>query len=86
MPIYTIAEDKLSNYCESSLSVSTDKKYFSIGSTRGEVYVFSLSNGELVDKFDNKSSVSITSLNWRPYHSQIYIGDSNGVITVWTNS
>jgi WD40 repeat protein len=85
-PIYTIAEDKLSNYCESSISISTDKKYFSVGSTKGEIYVFSLATGELVDKYDNKSSASITSISWRPYHSQMFVGDANGVVTVWTNS
>ena len=65
-PIYTIAEEKLSNYCESSLSISTDKKYFSIGSNKGEIYVFNVSTGELVEKFDNKSSSSITTVCWRP--------------------
>jgi WD40 repeat protein len=85
-PIYSIAEDKLSNYCESSLSISTDKKYFSVGSTKGEIYVFSLATGELVEKYDNKSSASITAICWRPYHSQMYVGDANGVVTVWTSS
>lgn len=85
-PIYSIAEDKLSNYCESSLSISTDKKFFSVGSTKGEIYVFSLASGEIIEKYDNKSSASITSISWRPYHSHMYVGDANGVLTVWTNS
>ena len=85
-PVYTIAEDILSHYCESSLSVSTDKKFLTVGSTKGEIYVFSLATGELVEKNENKSSASITALSWRPYHSQLFVGDANGVLTIWTNS
>jgi WD40 repeat protein len=83
--IYTVGDDKFANYCESSLSISSDKKYFSIGSSKGEIYTFNVQNGELVEKFDNKSPASITSLCWRPYHSQLYVGDANGIISVWTN-
>ena len=66
------------------ISSSTDKKYFSIGSTKGEVYVFEVSTGELIEKIDNKSSAPISAVSWRPYHSQLYVGDTNGVLTVWT--
>jgi len=36
------------------------------------------------DKIDNKSVGSITAIQWRPYHSQLYVGDSNGGLSIWT--
>lgn len=45
--VYTIGGDVLSNYCESGISVSTDKKYFSVGSNRGEIYIFDLKTGNV---------------------------------------
>jgi len=84
-PIYTIGDSKIPHYCESNISISTDKKYFSIGSTKGEIYAFNIQQGELTEKIDNKSSAAITAVVWRPYHSQIYVGDTNGHLSVWTN-
>lgn len=81
--VYTITDKTLPQYCESSLSVSSDKKYFSVGSVKGTVFVFNLKDGSLEDQFDNKTNASILSLQWRPNHSEIYVGDSAGYLTIW---
>lgn len=70
------------HYCECPLTLTLDKKYFATGSTSGEVYVFDTENGKLLSTINNKSK-AITSMSWRPYHSQIYVGDITGYITVW---
>ncbi len=80
--IYKLDSSVIPHYCECNLSLTTDKKYFATGSTKGEVYIFDSDTGKLEERIDNKSK-SITSLAWRPYHSQLYVGDSTGFITVW---
>ena len=45
--IYTVGNDVLKNYCESGISVSSDKKYFTVGSSKGEVYIFDLKTGNV---------------------------------------
>ena len=32
---------------------------------------------------NNKSNSPITSIQWRPYHSEIYVGNSQGIINIW---
>jgi len=34
---------------------------------------------------DNKSASAVTNIQWRPYHSQLYVGDSQGLLSVWGN-
>lgn len=81
--IYTLNEENLSQYCESSISVSSDKKYFSVGSVKGQVFVFNLQTGKLEDNIDNKTPGSILAVEWRPYHSQMYVADSLGFLSIW---
>ena len=38
-PVYTINSSKIPQYCESSLAISPDKKYFAVGSTKGNIYI-----------------------------------------------
>jgi len=45
--IYTLDENKIPQFCESNISVSSDKKYFAIGSTKGTIYVFNTMNGNV---------------------------------------
>lgn len=80
--IYTLDSNIIPNYCECPLSLTIDKKYFATGSTKGDIYIFNTETGELADKIDNKSKC-ITSIQWRPYHSQIYVGDITGMLTIW---
>jgi WD40 repeat protein len=81
--IYTLNEDTIPQYCESNLSVSSDKKYCAIGSTKGQIFVVNLASGKLEETIDNKSTGSISAVQWRPYHSQIYVGDSLGSLSIW---
>jgi WD40 repeat protein len=84
--IYSIGDNYLNHYCESNLTISSDKKYFACGSSKGEIYVFNLLTGKREEVIDNKSTASILAIQWRPYHSQIYVGDSNGSLSVWGSS
>jgi WD40 repeat protein len=81
--VYTITDEVLPQYCESSISVSSDKKYFAVGSTKGQVFVLNTLTGKLEETIDNKSTGSILAVQWRPYHSQLYVGDSLGFLSVW---
>jgi WD40 repeat protein len=81
--IYTLNEDVLHQYCESNISVSSDKKYIAVGSTKGQIFVLNALTGKLEETIDNKSTGSISAVQWRPYHSQIYVGDSLGGLSVW---
>ena len=46
--IYTINDNQLNNYCESNISISSDKKYFACGSSKGEIYIFNLQSGKVI--------------------------------------
>ena len=81
--IYTVNDSKIPQFCESQISVSTDKKYFAVGSTKGNIYVINLLDGSLQKTINNKSTNPILSLAWRPFHSQLYVGDNAGYLTVW---
>jgi WD40 repeat protein len=82
-PIYTINQNKIPQYCESAIAVSPDKKYFAVGSTKGTIYIVKLNDGTVADTIENKSRNPILSVRWRPYHSQIYVGDGSGYLTIW---
>jgi hypothetical protein len=45
--VYVLNDEIIPHYCESNISISTDKKYFALGSTKGEIYVFNLSTGKV---------------------------------------
>ena len=86
-PIYTINSSKIPQYCESSIGVSPDKKYFAVGSTKGTIYVVNLNEGTVDSTINNKgSATAISGLCWRPFNSQIYVGDSSGYLTIWGTS
>ena len=82
-PIYTVTSNVIHQHCESSIAVSPDKKYFAVGSTRGTIYILNLETGKLDSTINNKSNASINGLCWRPFNSQIYVGDSTGYLTIW---
>lgn len=80
--IYTLNSNSIPHYCEANISLTTDKRFFATGSTRGDIFIFDVDTGKLEEKLDNKSKC-ITSIQWRPFHSQLYVGDVTGIITVW---
>lgn len=45
--VYSLDENIIPQYCESNISVSSDKKYFAVGSTKGIVYIFNLQTGKV---------------------------------------
>ena len=81
-PIYTITSSKIPQYCESSIALSPDKKYFAVGNTKGTIYIVDLMEGNLEGTLNNKNA-AINGLCWRPFNSQIYVGDSSGYLTIW---
>ena len=81
--IYTLNDEVIPQYCESNISISSDKKLAAIGSVKGQIYIINLQQGKIVETIDNKSTGSINAIQWRPYHSQLYVGDSLGFLSVW---
>jgi len=45
--IYTVNDNTLHQYCESSVSLSSDKKYIAIGSNKGQIYVLNTKTGKV---------------------------------------
>jgi hypothetical protein len=45
--VYTLNDETIPQYCESNISVSSDKKYIAIGSTKGQIYVVNASTGKV---------------------------------------
>ena len=84
--IYVINDRIIPQYCQSSISISSDKKYFAVGSSKGTIYIVKLNDGTVADTIENKSRNPILSVRWRPYHSQIYVGDGSGYLTIWGTS
>lgn len=78
--IYTIDESLIPDWIDNSVAISPDKKIFAIGSKKGLVYFVNLNDGSINSKINNGS---ISTLNWRPHNSQIYVGDSNGFLSIW---
>jgi WD40 repeat protein len=85
-PIYTITSSKIPQYCESSIAVSHDKKYFAVGSTKGTIYIVNVKDGTVDSTINSKGNGAINGLCWRPFNSQIYVGDSAGYLTIWGTS
>lgn len=81
--VYTVSDKTLDQYCGSTISVSSDKKYFAVGSHKGNIYICNLKDGTVEDSIFNKTTGSILSLAWKPFQSQLYVGDSNGYLTIW---
>lgn len=46
-PIYTINEGTFPHNTDSNISISSDKKYFAVGSTKGSIYIINTSNGKV---------------------------------------
>ena len=83
-PIYTIRETKLKDICQSNLAINSKKSYFAVGSNEGNLYVINLNNGEIEKTINNNNGRGrVTSLCWRPLNNYIYVGDSNGFISIW---
>ena len=85
-PIFSLNSNKIAQYCESSIAVSPDKKYCAIGSTKGSIYIINLNDGNIESTINNKGTAAIKGLCWRPFNSQIYVGDSAGYLTIWGTS
>jgi WD40 repeat protein len=81
--IFTLNDEKIPQFCESNITISSDRKYFTVGSTKGQIFVYNALNGKLEETIDNKSTGAIAAIQWRPYHSQLYVGDSLGSLSVW---
>lgn len=81
--VYTVTDKTLPQYCGSTISVSSDKKYFAVGSHKGYIYVCNMADGTVEDSIFNKTMGSILSVAWKPFQSQLYVGDSTGYLTVW---
>ena len=78
--IYTINED----LCESTISISPDKNYFSVGSNEGIVYIIKMNNGEIEHAINNNNGRGeVKSICWNCFNYHIYIGDSKGFISIW---
>ena len=45
--IYSISDNVLPQYCDSSLSLSSDKKYIAVGSTKGQMYIINTQTGKV---------------------------------------
>lgn len=80
--IYTIDESIIPDIKESSITICPDKQSFAVGNGSGFIYIVNINDGKIKGKFNNGNG-AITALNWRPNTSQIYVGDSNGFISIW---
>jgi len=49
--IYTLDQNNIPQFCESNISVSSDKKYFAVGSTKGTIYIFNTMSGKVSLKY-----------------------------------
>ena len=47
--VYVINDRVIPQYCQSSISISSDKKYFAVGSTKGTIYIVKLNDGTVAD-------------------------------------
>ena len=84
--IYTINDAKIKDICESNITISPDNNYFAVGSKEGNVYIININKGEIENIINNNNGRgSIKSLFWNDLNNNIYIGDSNGFISLWGN-
>ena len=83
-PIYTVDDNIIKDCGRSPISVSSDKKYFVVGSNNGIIYIMNLNEGIINSNIDNSKGIgTIKAIYWKPYRSEIYIGDSDGNLTIW---
>ncbi len=47
--VYTLNDQHIPQYCESNISVSSDRKYFSIGSNKGQIFVYNVNSGKVIN-------------------------------------
>jgi WD40 repeat protein len=47
--VYTLTDENIPQYCESSISISSDKKYFTVGSTKGQIFIFNAATGKVLN-------------------------------------
>lgn len=85
--IYTInEEDKIKDISESNIAISPDKIHFAIGSKEGNVYIININKGEIENIINNNNGRGeVKSLSWNNLNNNMYIGDSNGFISIWGN-
>ena len=85
--IYTINEgDKIKDISESNIAISPDKIHFAIGSKEGNVYIININKGEIENIINNNNGRGeVKSLSWNNLNNNMYIGDSNGFISIWGN-
>jgi WD40 repeat protein len=84
--IFTINDEKIKDICESNIVISPDKKYFGVGSKEGNVYIININNGEIENTINNNNGRGeVKSIFWNSSNYNIYIGDSNGFISIWGN-
>ncbi len=85
-PVYTIDNKVIKEFCNSNISVSDNMKYFTVGSQLGNIFIFNLDNGEIINCIENKIKNPITKIKWRPHHSYIYTGDTEGNLSIWVDN
>ena len=85
--IYTInEEDKIKDISESNIAIGPDKIHFAIGSKEGNVYIININKGEIENIINNNNGRGeVKSLSWNNLNNNMYIGDSNGFISIWGN-
>ena len=84
--IFTINDEKIKDICESNIAISPDKNHFAVGSKEGNVYIFNINKGELENTINNNNGRGeVKSIFWNSLNYNIYIGDSNGFISIWGN-
>lgn len=85
--IYTInEEDKIKDISESNIAISPDKIHSAIGSKEGNVYIININKGEIENIINNNNGRGeVKSLSWNNLNNNMYIGDSNGFISIWGN-
>lgn len=82
-PIYTIDDNIIKDCNRSPISVSSNKKYFVVGNNNGTIYIMNLNEGNINSKIDNSKGIgTIKALYWKPYSSDIYVGDSEGYLSI----
>ena len=83
-PIYTIDDNIIKDFSRSPISVSSNKKYFVMGNNNGIIYIMNLNEGTINSIIDNSKGIgAIKAIYWKPYSSEIYVGDSDGNLTIW---
>lgn len=83
-PIYTIDNSIIKDCIRSSISVSSNKKYFVVGNNSGYIYIMNLNEGTINSNIDNSKGVGVVkAIYWKPFKSEIYVGDNDGNLSIW---